>query len=63
MGSPESDLAQLDTHLDDAGYILIHPDDPYSKWLVVSYVPDTSPVKDKVSVFGYVMVVTTQQKK
>ncbi|KAI6151090.1 hypothetical protein BKA82DRAFT_15574 [Pisolithus tinctorius] len=49
-GSLEEDLALLDSHLaeNDPCYILARLDDPSSEWLLISYVPDSAKVRDKM---------------
>ncbi|KAI6009399.1 hypothetical protein F5J12DRAFT_37253 [Pisolithus orientalis] len=49
-GSLEEDLALLDSRLaeNDPCYILARLDDPSSEWLLISYVPDSAKVRDKM---------------
>ncbi|KIJ63252.1 hypothetical protein HYDPIDRAFT_113217 [Hydnomerulius pinastri MD-312] len=49
-GSLEEDLVQLQDHLEDQEpcYILAQLDNPPSEWLLISYVPDSAKVRDKM---------------
>jgi twinfilin len=50
-GTLDDDLALLEEHLEEKVpcYVLVRLDNPASEWLVVSYVPDGAPVRQKVS--------------